>query len=536
MSITTGKGKGSMSSTPTPEAEWEELELACPACNASLQDDETYQTWRLCGQCGRHFWISARDRMTMLAGSSSVEELAYSVPVLDPLAFHDRLPAPERLASGRERSAVSDAVVVARVELGTTCAIVVTLDSALLPGGLGLVAGDKIVWAFERAAAETLPLVIVCGGGSGAPFDGVLAAFQPARIAGALHELHRTGQPMIAVLTHPTAGTIESGLAMFADIVLCEPGAASRRLPVDLTATRPALSQQLATILEHLAHRPPSGGSPREKVLPLAGSADAASIAIERRGSRNVITLRLELGELSLAAFPILARGQHLSHLLDLPLLVSLSTTGRVELANRLMAPILAHGFLRHRTPVIVLLDGTFDGSVTPLLTGDAIVATPNTSFWPLGTRGHRYPASDCLRLGLVDHVTDDNGLDALLARLLGELDRSSPGRRIDRRIAATVRRGAESPARGEAAWRELRDFHDVQVAVGRSFEEFRGRLERRQLRLPAMTNMPTLGELQQRASQLQLTMPKIQERGTQLRELITARRGHGPRDEGESS
>ena len=513
-------------------ADADEFDLLCPGCNADLAADETFQAWRVCGACGRHFWISARDRIAMLTGDQPIDEPPYVLPALDPLTYHDRLPAPDRLSDVRDRGALENAVVVARLELGGTRSLVVALDSALLSGGLGIVAGDKVLSAFERAAAESLPLVVVCGGGSGPATDGVLAAFQSARIAGALQQLHRTGQPMVAVVTHPTGRPIRTDLAAFADILLLEKGTAKDGLWPDATLDRRELAGRLGVILGALGRRPVAGSAGEAPALALAESTDHAEVRLERAGGRNVVRLSLEATGLNLLSIPVLVRGQRLSHTLDLPLVVHLSSTSCSPAGEPAMVPTIADGLLRHRAPVVVVLDGTFDGSAAPLFTGDATIATAASGFCPAGKRGRTYPAADCLRLGLFDAVVGDIGepagaveLDRLMDRTLGELERYSPGRRIDRRIASTIRRGAETPARSEATWRELHDLSDLQGAIGRSLDEMRGRLERRQLKLPQVTTFPAFQELQHRAALMQLNMPKFQERGTALRDRLTARR-----------
>ena len=513
-------------------ADADEVDLLCPGCNADLAMDEIFQAWSVCGACGRHFWISARDRIAMLAGDQPIDEPPYVLPALDPLTYHDRLPAPDRLSDVRDRGALENAVVVARLDLGGTRSLVVALDSVLLSGGLGIVAGDKVLSAFERAASESLPLVVVCGGGSGPVTDGVLAAFQPARIAGALQQLHRTGQPMIAVVTHPTGSSIRTGLASFADILLLETGAAKDSLRPDATIPRRELASRLGSILGALGRRPAYASGAKAPTLTLAESTSHAEVRLERAGGRNVVRLSLEATGLSLLSIPVLVRGQRLSHTLDLPLVIHLSSTSCSPAGEPAMIPTIADGLLRHRAPVVVVLDGTFDGSVAPLFTGDATIATAASGFCPAGTRGRTYPAADCLRLSLFDAVVGDIGeqagaaeLERLLDRTLGELERYSPGRRIDRRIAATIRRGAETPARSEATWRELHDLSDLQGAIGRSLDDMRGRLERRQRKLPQVASFPAFQELQHRAALMQLNMPKFQERGTALRDRLTTRR-----------
>ena len=69
----------------------EQFDLTCPACGTDLLADQTYNDWRVCGRCGRHFWVSARERAAMIARSCDVIELPYFEPQVDPVEHHQRL-------------------------------------------------------------------------------------------------------------------------------------------------------------------------------------------------------------------------------------------------------------------------------------------------------------------------------------------------------------------------------------------------------------------------------------------------------------
>ena len=79
----------------------------------------------------------------MIARSCDVIELPYSEPQVDPVEHHQRLSPADRQGDARERSALSDAVVTARVWFDGGSVIAAMIDAVLLPGGLGIVTTDK---------------------------------------------------------------------------------------------------------------------------------------------------------------------------------------------------------------------------------------------------------------------------------------------------------------------------------------------------------------------------------------------------------
>ncbi|MEA2582744.1 MAG: acyl-CoA carboxylase subunit beta [Thermomicrobiales bacterium] len=202
-----------------------DLELDCPSCGCILGGAESYEVFRVCPTCRRHFWLAGRERLDLLLDPGSFAETNAALASVDPLVFRDPLPLPDRLAEERERSGISEAVITGVGTIGGRSAVLIVLDFAFLGGSLGIVAGEKVTLAMELAATRRLPLVAICSGGSTRAQEGILSLVQLAKTAGAAARLHRSGVPFISVLTHPTTGGVYAGLANQADIVFAEPGA-----------------------------------------------------------------------------------------------------------------------------------------------------------------------------------------------------------------------------------------------------------------------------------------------------------------------
>ena len=90
---------------------------------------------------------------------------------------------------------------------------------------MGVVVGEKIARAIERAIAERQPLVIVCCSGGARMMEGALSLMQMAKVSAALARLDRARLPFISILTDPTTGGVTASFAMLGDLNIAEPKA-----------------------------------------------------------------------------------------------------------------------------------------------------------------------------------------------------------------------------------------------------------------------------------------------------------------------
>lgn len=224
-----------------------EFDLDCPTCGTVLTDDSTYETYRVCPSCRRHFWISGRDRLALLIDPGEFSETNSTLASVDPLLFRDPLPISDRLAGAHEREFLTDAVITGIAEIGGHPNVLVILDFAYWGGTVGVVAGEKITLAMELAASRRIPLIVFCSGGSAHAKEGILSVVQMAKTSNAAGRLHRAGVPFISVLTHPTTGAVLAGLANQADIVIAEPGTRASVTSEGGGASSLASAEQLLT-------------------------------------------------------------------------------------------------------------------------------------------------------------------------------------------------------------------------------------------------------------------------------------------------
>src|SRR6516165_9186024 len=203
-----------------PEGLW----VKCPECSQILYNKDLVASLNVCRKCGHHFRVNAAERLRMLFDGEWTEYDKDLVST-DPLNFTDTKPYKSRLKAGIETTGLKDAIVVASGHLDGLPVIIAAMEYGFIGGSMGVVVGEKITRAIERAIDERLPIVIVCCSGGARMMEGARSLMQMAKICGALARLDRAKLPYIAVLTDPTTGGVTASFAMLGDLNIAEPKA-----------------------------------------------------------------------------------------------------------------------------------------------------------------------------------------------------------------------------------------------------------------------------------------------------------------------
>jgi acetyl-CoA carboxylase carboxyl transferase subunit beta len=203
-----------------PEGLW----VKCPACGQAIYNKDLAANLNVCPKCAHHFRVNAAERLRMLFDDAWVE-YDKDLVSLDPLAFTDTKPYRERLKTGIETTGLKDAVIVASGTIDGVQTIVASMEYGFIGGSMGVVVGEKITRAIERAMDLRAPLVIVCCSGGARMMEGALSLMQMAKICAALARLDRARLPYISVLTDPTTGGVTASFAMLGDLNIAEPKA-----------------------------------------------------------------------------------------------------------------------------------------------------------------------------------------------------------------------------------------------------------------------------------------------------------------------
>jgi acetyl-CoA carboxylase carboxyl transferase subunit beta len=208
------------SESRVPEGLW----VKCPSCAEIIYNKDLAATFGVCPKCAHHFRLGAADRLKMLF-DGGWQEFDAGLQSTDPLKFVDTKPYRKRLDSTMASTGLKDAVICA---IGTIDGIetsVAAMEYSFIGGSMGVVVGEKITRAIERAIARGLPVVIVSSSGGARMMEGALSLMQMAKISGALARLDRARLPYVSVLTDPTTGGVTASFAMLGDVNIAEPKA-----------------------------------------------------------------------------------------------------------------------------------------------------------------------------------------------------------------------------------------------------------------------------------------------------------------------
>jgi acetyl-CoA carboxylase carboxyl transferase subunit beta len=208
-------------SSKIPEGLW----VKCPGCAQVIYNKDLLTNLQVCPKCGHHFRVSAVDRLRMLFDDGIYEEHDQSLASTDPLRFTDTKPYGARLQAGEKATGMKDAVVSATGDIDGRPAVVCAMEYGFIGGSMGVVVGEKITRAIERAIDERLPVIVVSCSGGARMMEGALSLMQMAKISAALARLDRARLPYLSVLTDPTTGGVTASFAMLGDLNIAEPRA-----------------------------------------------------------------------------------------------------------------------------------------------------------------------------------------------------------------------------------------------------------------------------------------------------------------------
>jgi acetyl-CoA carboxylase carboxyl transferase subunit beta len=213
----------------TPESEkivkTEGLWEKCEHCGQIIWRKTLEETMFCCGQCGHHFRIDARQRLTMLFDEGRFEEHDTSLASTNPLDFKDSKSYTDRLSAMRKSTGLCDAIIAASGRIEGRPAQVCSMELKFVGGSMGAVVGEKITRAIERCLRHREPLVVISASGGARMQEGAVSLMQMAKISAALMRLDQAKLPYISVLTDPTTGGVTASFAMLGDLNIAEPDA-----------------------------------------------------------------------------------------------------------------------------------------------------------------------------------------------------------------------------------------------------------------------------------------------------------------------
>jgi acetyl-CoA carboxylase carboxyl transferase subunit beta len=212
--------EGGADKSRVPEGLW----VKCPSCGQIIYNKDLAASLSVCTKCAHHFRLTASERLRTLF-DDAWEEHDTGLTSTDPLRFTDTKPYRQRLDASMQTTGLRDAVITASGSVGGVECSVAAMEYGFIGGSMGVVVGEKITRAIERATTKRSPVIIVSCSGGARMMEGALSLMQMAKISAALARLDRARLPYISILTDPTTGGVTASFAMLGDVNIAEPKA-----------------------------------------------------------------------------------------------------------------------------------------------------------------------------------------------------------------------------------------------------------------------------------------------------------------------
>ena len=196
--------------------------LPCPGCHRELPRAEVERALSVCPACGHHFPIGSAQRLAMVMDGGKYREQFRHVTAHHAPDFPGYA---EKLREAREKTGLSEAVVVVSGTIDGHACVACVLDSRFMTGSMGEAVGEKLTRAIEYAARHGFALVVFSASGGARLQEGILSLMQMAKTSAALRRLSEKGLLYVSVLTDPTMGGVTASFTSLGDVILAEPGA-----------------------------------------------------------------------------------------------------------------------------------------------------------------------------------------------------------------------------------------------------------------------------------------------------------------------
>jgi acetyl-CoA carboxylase carboxyl transferase subunit beta len=268
-----------------PEGLW----VKCPSCGQIIYNKDLAASLSVCTKCGHHFRLTAAERLRTLF-DGEWQEYDSGLVSIDPLQFTDTKPYRTRLDASIASTGLKDAVITATGTVDGMPCVICSMEYSFIGGSMGVVVGEKITRAIERAIAASMPVIIVSCSGGARMMEGALSLMQMAKISAALARLDRARLPYISILTDPTTGGVTASFAMLGDVNIAEP-----RALIGFAGPR---------VIEQTIRQKLPDGFQRSEFLLDHGMLD---MVVDRREMKDAVVRVLRFGMARLAAAPAIA-------------------------------------------------------------------------------------------------------------------------------------------------------------------------------------------------------------------------------------
>ena len=188
-----------------------------------LKKDLEDNLW-VCPDCNKHHRINPKQRFDLLFGNENYKILKTPIPPDDPLNFTDSKSYKQRLIDARNKTGLSNSMVVVDGYLNDIKITSVASDFNYMGASIGAAEGEAFLFAAQHSLENNQPLLIIATGGGMKMQESIISLNQMARTTLAINELKAKKIPYIVLFADPVAGGITASYAMLGDIQIAEPG------------------------------------------------------------------------------------------------------------------------------------------------------------------------------------------------------------------------------------------------------------------------------------------------------------------------
>ena len=196
--------------------------VKCDKCKEILYKETVRANSSICPNCGAYFRMHINKRLESIIDAGTYQKFDLEIDTTNPLKLEDY---PKKIKGLREKTGIQEAVSCGTGEIHGEKVVICVMDSGFLMGSMGIVVGEKITYAIEKAVEMKLPVIIFCVSGGARMQEGIISLMQMAKTTAAISKLNEAGLLYISVLTDPTYGGVTASFASIADIILAEPKA-----------------------------------------------------------------------------------------------------------------------------------------------------------------------------------------------------------------------------------------------------------------------------------------------------------------------
>jgi acetyl-CoA carboxylase carboxyl transferase subunit beta len=234
----------------------ETLWMKCAGCGEVNFHKEVAKNLSTCPRCGKHFAISALEKINIIIDKGSFQEMDTNVRSLDPLRFKDSKKYPDRIKAAVKKTKMNDAFLSGVGRINGKPVHIGAYEFSFLGGSMGSVVGEKIVRLIESAIENKQHVITISCSGGARMQESILSLMQMAKTSAALVKLRKAGLAHISILSDPTTGGVTASYAMLGDVNIAEPGAlicfaGPRVIEQTIRQTLPEGFQKAEFLLEH---------------------------------------------------------------------------------------------------------------------------------------------------------------------------------------------------------------------------------------------------------------------------------------------